>query len=327
MKLQKEYIVLTAVVCILILILIVTSGRNKMSYKLPRLDKIEQDSVSQLEINTQKESISIQRSQNEWLIMPQKYKADPNKVNEMLDVIRNLTLTELVSDKKNYSRYELDEENRIQVKVFSEGELIREFFIGKPSSTYSHTYIRMAESSHVFHARDSFRSIFEQNVSGLRDKSVMEFLKEEITGLILSGEFGSLEFKKQISQFDPELKEQEEEKENEVSPSLEEVWLTQDGKNAKTSEINSILSKLSSLNCDSYMEEQKQEKENLDDPIYTIIAKGVKDYKLEIYAPREGEEEYPALSSENDYAFLLAERTAESLMKKPDDIFKEESED
>jgi uncharacterized protein (DUF1499 family) len=325
MKIQREYIILAAVICILILILIVSSGRNKMSYKLPSLDEIESDSFSQFEINTKKDSVLIQRSQDDWLIMPQQYKADPDKVNEMLDVIGNLTLTELVSDKKNYSRYELDEENRIQVKAFSDDELVREFYIGKASSTYSHTYVRIAHSSHVFHARDSFRSTFEQNVSELRDKSVMEFLQEEITGLILKGEFGTLGFKKQMRQIEPEEKEQEGQEENEVSPPKEEgVWLTQDEKEAKASEINSLLSKLSNLNCDSYMDEQ--EKENLKNPVYTIVAIGAKDYKLEIYTKKEEEEEYPALSSENVYPFWLTKWTAESLMKKPEDILKEETE-
>lgn len=327
MKLQKEYIILTAVIVILVLVLILSTGRNKMSYKLPKLDEIKPESISQFEINTQEESIVIQRSQNDWLIMPSQYKADPDKVNEMLDVIRNLTLTELVSDKKNYSRYELDEENRIQVKVFSDGELVREFYIGKASSTYSHTYVRMAESPDVFHARDSFRGTFDQNISGLRDKSVMEFLKEEITGLILSGDFDSLEFKKQIGQTEPDVKKQEEQEEEEISPPKEEeIWLTQDGKEAKTSEVNSILSKLSSLNCDSYMDEE--EKESLKNPIYSIIVKGAKDYKLDIYKKREEEDdEYPALSSENEYPFLLAKWTAESLMKNPEDILKGKNKD
>jgi len=325
MKRQKEYIILTAVICILVLVLIVSSGKNKMSYNLPKLDKIESDSISQFEINHKEKSVLIKRSQNDWLIMPQQYKADPDKINGMLEVIGDLTLTELVSDKKNYSRYELDEENRIQVKVFSADKLVREFFIGKASPTYSHTYIRMADRPSVFHARDSFRSTFEQDISGLRDKSVMEFNKEEITGLILKGEFGSLEFQKEIRQIESDKKEQKGEEEKGMNPpGNEEIWLTKDGQEAKADEINSLLSKLSSLNCDSYMDEK--EKENLKNPVYTIIAEGIKDYKLSIYEKTEEEDEYPALSSENDYPFRLTKWITESLMKMPEDILKEPTE-
>jgi len=324
MKLQKEYGILIAVICILVIVLILGTDRNKMSYELPKLDKIESDLITRLEINHPEESILIKKSQDKWKIMPQGYAADPNKINDMLDVIGNLTLTELVSDKENYSRYELDKDNRIQIKAFNDGELIREFYIGKASPTYSHTYVRMASGSDVFHARDSFRSTFEQNVSGLRDKLVMEFVKQEITGMVFKGDFGSLELNKEISQVEPDAKEQPQE-DKEISPSEEEIWITPDGTKAETSEINSLLSKLSSLKCDSYLEEE--EKSKLQDPIYTVTARGAKDYKLRIYQNKKEEDEYPALSSENGYPFLLTKYTAESLIKKPEELLKKESED
>ncbi len=319
MKIQKEYLILIAVICILVVILIISSGRDRMTYKLPQLDKIEQNSINKIEIITPEDSILLEKSQDEWLIMPQEYAVDTDKVEEMLDVIGSLTLTELVSDKENYQRYELDEENRIHVKAFKGEKLIREFFIGKVSSTYSHTYVRLTDSIHVFHARDSFQSTFEQNKSGLRDKLVMEFGQEEITTLVLEGEFGSLELNKELRTANTK------EEEPEASPKEEEVWLTIDGEEADTSVINSVLSKLSNLNCDYFLDEE--EKQEFEDPVYTLIARGEKDYKLEIYQQREDEDEYPSLSSENKFPFLLTKYMAESLMKKPNDIFKKNTED
>ena len=321
MKRQKEYMVLMAVIIILVVVLIISTGRNKMSYKLPKLDKIDADDLSRIEINRGDESILLERSQGDWLIMPEEYIADNDKVNDMLDVIRNLTLTELVSDKKNYERYELDKENRIHIKASDKENALREFYIGKVSSTYSHTYVMIADDEKVYHANESFRSTFEQNKSGLRDKSVMKFSAEEITGLALKGEFGTLELKREIIPVSPE-KEQEEQ---ETSPGEEEAWLSQDGKKAEKSKIDTLLSKLSGLNCDSFLDEK--EKENLKTPVYTITAKGAKDYELRIYEKAEDEEKYPALSSENDFPFLITKWTAESLMKKPEDILKEKDED
>ncbi len=317
MKRQKEYMVLIAVIIVLVVILIISTGRNKMSYKLPAFDKIDAEALSKIEMSRGDESILLERSQGEWLIMPEKYIADHDKVNDMLDVIENLTLTELVSDKKNYERYELDEENRIHIKAMEKENVLREFDIGKVSSTYSHTYVRVADDANVYHAKESFRSTFEQNESGLRDKSVMEFTAVEITGLILTGEFGTLELKREIIPVSPDTEQDE----KETSTGEQEAWLTQDGKQTEKSEIDSLLSKLSGLNCDSFLDEK--EKENLGNPIYTITAKGAKDYELKIYEKGEDEEEYPALSSENDYPFLLTKWTAESLMKKPEDILKE----
>jgi len=321
MKRQKEYMVLIAVILILVVVLIISTSRNKMSYKLPKLDKIDADTLSKIEINRGDESLLIERGQEGWLIMPKGYTAERAKVDDMLEVIEKLTLTELVSDKENYERYELDKENRIHIKAFDKEKLLREFYIGKVSSTHSHTYVRIADDLNVYHASESFRSTFEQNESGLRDKSVMDFNAEEITGLTVTSEFGTLELKREIVPVSPDT-EQEEQK---TSTGEEEAWLTQDGKRADKSEIDTLLSKLSGLKCDSFLDEK--EKESLENPAYTITAKGTKDYELKIYEKGEDEEEYPALSSENDHPFLLTKWTAESLMKKPEDIFKENGED
>ncbi len=321
MKRQKEYMVLIAVILILVVVLIISTGRNKMSYKLPKLDKIDTDAVTQIEINKGDESILLERNQGDWLIMPEEFIADHNKVDDMLDVIGNLTLTELVSDKENYERYELDKEKRIHIKAFDKENILREFYIGKVSSTYSHTYVLMADDTNVYNANESFRSTFEQNESGLRDKSVMEFITEEITGLVLKGEFGTLELRRDIIPASPD----QEQEEPETSTGEEEAWLTQTGKKADKSEIDTLLSKLSALNCDSFLDEK--EKESLESPVYTLTAKGAKDYELKIYEKGEAEEEYRAVSSENKYPFLLTKWTAESLMKKPEDLLKEEDED
>ena len=317
MKRQKEYMVLAAVILILVVVLLISTGRNKMSYKLPKLDKIDAEVLSKIEITKGDDSLLLERGQEGWSIMPKGYAAERAKVEDMLEVIDNLTLTELVSDKKNYERYELDEENKIHIKAWDKENVLREFYIGKVSSTYSHTYIRIADDANVYHARDSFRSTFEQNESGLRDKSVMDFDAEEITGLTVTGEFGTLELKREIV---PVLTDSEQE-DQDAGAGEEEAWLTQDGRRADKSEIDALLSKLSGLKCDSFLDEM--EKEILEDPVYTLTAKGAKDYELKIFEKGEDEDEYPALSSENGYPFLLTKWTAESFMKKPEDIFKE----
>ncbi|MBD3415134.1 MAG: DUF4340 domain-containing protein [Candidatus Aminicenantes bacterium] len=322
MKLQKEFVILIAVICILVLVLIISSGRNKVTYKLPELDRIESDSVDKIEIITSEDSVVLSKKQDEWLLMPQQFTADTEKVNNMLNVVSSINLTELVSDKKNYQRYQLDQENRIHVKAFNDEELVREFFIGKVSSTYSHTYVRLADSPNVYHASDSFRSTFEQNIPGLRDKSVMKFSQDEITALMLKGEFGEIRLKKEIR---PVAEAQEQEEQTEVTPQQKSVWLSQDGEEAEASEVNSVLSKLSSLNCDSFLDEEK--KQNLENPVYNIIAQGSKDYQLKIFQNKDPEETYPSLSSENAHAFFLTKYVAESLMKKPEDIFKIEDRD
>ena len=96
-----------------------------------------QKEISKVEISKQDTTIVLNRKDNSWQIMPQEYPADANQVESMLDVIEKLSLTALVSESKDYKRYQLEEDNKLIVKAWSGDTLRREFEIGKrpqPSS-------------------------------------------------------------------------------------------------------------------------------------------------------------------------------------------------
>jgi hypothetical protein len=57
-------------------------------------------------------------------------------------------------------------------------------------------------------------------------------------------------------------------------------------------------------------------KEDFKDPIYSVQLHGIEEHVLSIYPKIDEEaEEYPAVSSMNDYPFLLSKWQSENLMK------------
>lgn len=126
----------------------------------------------------------------------------------------------------------------------------------------------------------------------------------------------------------PEMEKAEEgqtepEKQN---PTEEEAWVLPDGKQAEKGEIDSIISDLAELRCDEFL--GKKRRDTLKDPVYSVIAKGGKDYMLQIFAKQKKKDgKYPAVSSENPYPFLLPIYQAEQIMKKPDELLKKEEEE
>lgn len=340
MKMKKEYYILFGIIVVLLIYLIFSSGKNKMGYKIPKVAKIEQDKIDKIEIRKHEEEtvISLTGKGDKWKIMPQEYPADQVKIKDMLEAIENLTLTELAAEKGDYQRYELDDEKKISVSAYAGGQTLREFDIGKTSSTYRHTFVRLANDTNVYYARNSFRSHFETEIKELRDKIVLTFDKNEITVIKLTGEAINQQYTKTMipvpdpvpAEPKPETESQEGEQEKEEEPEAkpappqqEENWVLPDGKMGKKSELDSLLSQLSDLRCDEYLEEKDQEE--LGDPIYTVNLTGIKDYTLKIFAKQEGDNgKYPAVSSENAYTFLLSTYNAERIMKKPEDLLPEE---
>jgi hypothetical protein len=93
----------------------------------------------------------------------------------MLNVFETLTLTALVSESEDYIRYDLHAGKKITVTAWQEDSLKRNFDIGKPASSFRHTFVKLNDDSRVFHARDDFRGKFDLAEDNLRDKSVLSF--------------------------------------------------------------------------------------------------------------------------------------------------------
>lgn len=331
MKLKKEYAILIGIILILLVYLIFSGGRNRMGYKIPILSAVSEDEMSRIEITRGETTIMLTGQDESWKVMPQEYPADFDRIQRMLEVIAGLTLTELAAEKEDYHRYELDEGKRIRVKAYRGEQVVREFDIGKPSSTYRHTFVRIGDDPRVYHARESFRSTFDYDLDGLRDKSVMKFAKEEITEITIVKENLILQLKKErvpVGEDRPEegLEQGTQEKEGTEAPSqepkTEEIWVMEDGTKAKKSEVDSLLNQVTDLKCEKFIEGKG--KEEYADPVYTVIFRGAKDHTLHIFAKDEDEDKYPAVSSESAYVFFLSTWKAENIMKDKDKLIEKE---
>jgi hypothetical protein len=325
MKFGKEYIIPIVIIIVLFAYLIFSGGKNKITYKIPELERIEEDAVTRIEITKAGRKIVLEEFKEGWKIVPQEYPANEDKVTEILAIIRDLSISEQTSKKKNYQRYELDDDKKINVKAFKDDEVLREFDIGKISPTYSHTFIKIADDGNVYSARESFRNDFDVEVEDLRNKDVLAFDKNEISKIEIIGKDETYQFEKKMHTLEKNVKggPEEEGKEEPKVYKDKEGWLMPEGDVGNESEIESFLSKLSSLTCDSFIEGKS--KNDFKEPAFVIFLKGTKDYSLKIYEKQEKNGgKYPAISSESEYPFLLSTYNAEDLMKKKEDFLKKE---
>ena len=323
MNIRKEYLILVALILVLSLYLILHE-RDKSHYRLPEFPKLMQKEISKVEISKQDTTIVLNRKDNSWQIMPQEYPADANQVESMLDVIEKLSLTALVSESKDYKRYQLEEDDKLIVKAWSGDTLRREFEIGKAATTFQHTFVKLSDDYRVYQARGKFRNKFDLSVDNLRDKTVLAYDAEDIEEMRLSKGEQSLVFTRR--QVPDEITSSEEEKsQSSQDPAEEATWQTTDGKRADESQLNRLLTTLSKLRCEKYLDDRK--KEEFLDPVYTIQLRGIKEYSLSVYAKiDESSNNYPATSSTSDYPFLLPSWQVNDIMKNPEEFLEKTSE-
>ena len=319
MKLKKEYFILAAILVVLILYLALHRS-NRTNYQLPELPAVPEKQISKLEITTAGKTVVLNKKDDAWSIEPKGYPADPAKVKSMLSVIGKLKLTALVSESKNYVRYDLDSDKTIHVKAWKGNSLARDFDIGKTAPTYKHTFVKLADDPNVYHAREDFRRKFDQSVSDLRNKTVMSYSQNTILKITLLHDKKTASFvRKEIPEATPVKKEKA--AKTAKAPKTKTVWEDAKGQKATPSKISRLLSFLNHMECEKYIDGVK--KEDFKNPIYTVNLKGEKDYSLSIFAQKDKKDpNYAAVSSENDYPFFLSSSQVDGIKSKVDDLLK-----
>ena len=276
------------------LILVIVLAKRDKVYELPDLSSIDREEIDEISIQKIGLDLTIKREGDEWKIQPEKYRTDPAKIRKMLEGIAELTVTDMVSVKKAYDRYDLDEESRIRVQAFIGGKLVRQADIGKISgSSRRHTFVMLPDDERIYQASGSFRSDFDKDKEDLRDKLVLSFDRESIREILLKTTGSSFK-----------LTKTSEEKEEETTVK----WLTEAGEEWVIGRVEDLIRNLSSLRCERFGDENV----DMSRPNLSVFLKGEKEYLFTLF-DLEGDE-YLAGSSESAYPFRLSSGKAEQVL-------------
>lgn len=317
MKGKKELAILCFVIVVLIFYISShKSGRTR--YALPELKAIHADEISRMSIRKGDSEIIVQKENEHWLVGPRKYPADKTRISAMIQNMGAMRLSALASESENYALYELDDNKRIDVALYKGEEEIRRVGIGKPASSYRHTFVRISDDPRVYHAAGNFRNDFDTTISNLRDKKVMA-ISDDITQVVLRKGTDSLTIQRADTPMSGEPSKEGQKSsadQNEAPPR----WKTDQGEAVKTAEVEQIINALSNFQCDGFIEDRT--KDDFAAPEYSVTLTGAKAYTISFHDKKDGQ--YTALSSENAYPFLVSEWKAKRIMKDFKDLIEPE---
>ncbi len=311
-----EFIIIGFVILISILYLVMRKT-DKVHYSIPNLKNIKIDTVSKIILTKNNKKIVLRKVGSDWTVGDNQYKTDIEKVNKIIKNASELKLTTLVSKSKNYFKYELDPERKLNVKLFNNKNLIREFDVGKVASTYDHTYVIISGDPYIYHCSGSIKRDFDKNIDDLRDKKVFVTEKNSVTEIsfVSSGK----EYKvRRIIEFTK--KDIPSSKSGVKSDERETNWKYKE-KTINNSLIESILNSLSEINCSEYIYE------DVDltlEPLYAITVE--EDHKskstIKIFnSLKNDEDNFPAESTQTKFRFLLKKYKVENLIDSFNEIF------
>jgi hypothetical protein len=308
MKIKKEIIILELVIIALSAYLALRRT-DRTHYALPEIPPVDKKQISRLEISKAGHSAVLVREEDRWLLEDGLYPVEPAKADRMLDEVSGLTLTALVSESQSYERYGLDPAEALEIRVWAGKTLARSFAVGRTASTYRHTFVRLADDPKVYHAGGNMRGLFDSSPSELRDKTVLSFDPEQIHSIRIVEKEKTIALERRQAPEAGKEASKDRDEASEGSGAKKDAWVDASGQPVSQEKTNRLISGLSRLQCDHFLENRK--KEEYRDPVIEITLEGSEPYVLNVF--EKNQDGYPAATSMSPYPFILNDSWMNSL--------------
>jgi len=294
-----EIIVIVTII-VLALTYLLFKKTDRIHYKVPELKVLKTKDIEKVVITKSNGRVVLKKVGSDWLIGDEGYKTDSGKVNMLIKTVSELKLTTLVSKTENYYKYELDNKNKINVKVFGNGKIIREFDVGKVASTRDHTNVKLLDNKNVYHMRGSVKIVFNKSMDDFRDKKIFTVDRDQINKIAFHMNGKELLLNKTIIHAEKDKKSG---KSKDTSSKVETEW-TLNNKKVNNSKINSILSNVTSIECDKYDYENSDI--FADKPLFTLKLYGNNENFIKVYnLKNKDDDSYPVVTSQSKYKFFI----------------------
>ncbi len=275
----------------------------KKSPRFPQLPSWE-NSADEIIIKKNDSEIKISNKNGKWFINDEAYPADKNSVESIEKKMKNIKITDLISEREFLDKYGLSPQKRISVIVKKKGKLLRDIFIGKKSSTNRHTYVKFAQKPGIYLAAETFDRDLNRSVDDLRDKDIIKISGESISQFEINYKGRHFLFTKKVEEKEPEEGKEDKKDNKKTEPEKIVKWICKGYEKAplSTQKVNNLISGFNPLRASDY---PKIEKKSLTKPLCTVKLKAYeKEIVLNIFKKGDGEK-YISTSSEGPYVFTL----------------------
>ena len=258
-----------------------SSGKMLVDYDSTGVDKLELISPAG--------SVVLEKEAGTWMLTaPIKFKADENAVTAAVGRGRKIELSSLVStNPEKQNLFQVDSTGTL-VRVYEKGSLKAAFHVGKASSSFTDTYVRLDGSTNVQLANEVITSYFNKQPKDWRDKTI--FKTDE-------GKIRSVRFQYGDTTFSLSLQDS--------------IWRVQKD-SANQAVIKPLLTALANIQTDNFIDSLPATL-----PRLTAIV-GVEGTQIRFY--RKEDSKYLVQTSQSPQWFELQSWRATSLLKRKKDL-------
>ncbi len=285
---------------------------------------VDTSNIDFVKIKNEKGEMVMKKVGSTWRVTePFDYLANPSYATTLLEKVSGLKLETYISNNSDkHSLYELDELTAKYVEIGSEGGTVDKFYCGKASDSYTHTYVRKADSDEVWLVSGSPRSSFSRDPKQWREKKILALDKTMIERVLLKFPNRTIELDRIIAPVEGAQKGE-----------VDTTWMAHPprGKDFEPEEkaMNRILNTLKRLNAIDFIDSGSDDMPSFDRPEFTIevFLEGDQHEVVE-FIPQEGEDSrWVARKNGDDSTVFVVYQSSVKNLKKDEADLKGEDKD
>jgi len=303
MRLNRLLILLVVFLLLGVAVIVLSWLRNRpQSNPFFGIDRI--DDIVGVVIQEGNKKVAIEREGEEWIIIePIRYRADRDKITNLMNRIGNLTLDGIISDKKEkHKNFDIGEGKGIQMKLKMKNGDSFSFIFGKMAADYSHIYLRLPDSDKVYLATSIRKYDLKTETSQWEDKSILSFNMADLREVDLIGSDEAVNLVKE-----------------------EDKWLIKkDNKRFDVDEgkWKNILNSLQDLKAIEIVHEKREEDHGFNKPEFELRLRFDFGKMGIVVGKKKDDYKYYVKNLQDDTVFLISQGTLNRFKKSEKDIKK-----
>jgi len=189
---KKNILILSTVFVLMLVVYLLVERpgtdiyRDRGKKSGPVFPDLKQDSVRAVEIKGSRYSVTLRKTDKEWMVDDgEGFPADEEAVESLLQDVAAMTYSEIASEnKENHALFEVDDLKGVKVRLLDgKNQPLAAFIVGKFGQGPEISYIREDGANTVTLQKGLHRFRFDQPAQNWKDRTVMKFDPTKATGL------------------------------------------------------------------------------------------------------------------------------------------------
>ncbi len=251
--------------------------------------------------------IKLIKKDGKWFVGKNMYPADAELIKNIEKDLKAIKISDQISKGDFASKYDLDPEKAVEIKIIFANKAQKIISAGKKSSTNKHIYIKTDGKPEIYLAAGNIDSAVTKSEDDFRNREIFKISPDSVSSFEISYKGLKFSFVKKAEERTEKILLPDGKTASEDKKVKADIWISTGNENIKldSEKVAALISDLNPLRASSFIYDEKKPL----NPLAAIKLKSSgKDFELAVFEKKN--DKYPAKSSESVYLFNLDENAA-----------------